>query len=435
MSASEVNAILDDAASAYREWSAAGLAARLKCLERAARILRERSSEWAELMAREMGKPVRQGRAEADKCALACDYYVAKAASLLADEEADAGGARAFVRYQPLGVILAVMPWNFPFWQLFRAAAPALAAGNAMLLKHSSNVSGCAIAIESILHEAGVPRRVFRALLIESSRVEALIAHPNIAGVTLTGSEGAGRSVGAAAGKALKPSVLELGGSDPFIVLEDADPKTVARQAAAARTINSGQSCIAAKRFFAVDAIYDAFSAAFHYEMRTLRLGDPLDEATDIGPQARTELRDELHTQVERSVAAGARLTLGGTKPERTGAWYPATILEDVQPGMPAFDEELFGPAAALTRVSDANEAVRLANTSRFGLGASIWTANVHAAQSIIDALECGMVFVNEIVKSDPRLPFGGIKNSGYGRELAAVGIRSFVNAKTVWTK
>jgi succinate-semialdehyde dehydrogenase/glutarate-semialdehyde dehydrogenase len=431
----EVGAIIAAAHGAQREWAAAGFAARASCLRAAAAALRDRKQEWARLMALEMGKPISAGIAEAEKCAWGCEYYADHAEGLLADEVVLTEASRSLVRYQPLGAILAVMPWNFPFWQVFRAAAPALMAGNTMLLKHSSNVTGCALAIERIFHGAGVPQPVFRTLRLESSRVRSAIEHPLVAGVTLTGSEAAGREVGAAAGRCLKPSVLELGGSDPFIVLADADVDATARSAAAARTINSGQSCIAAKRFIVVEQVYSAFVTAFTEAMRAIKVGDPLDHATEVGPQARRELRDDLHRQVTRSVELGARLTLGGTIPERAGAWYPATILEDVAPGMPAHDEEVFGPAAAVIRVDDAVAAVRVANDNRYGLGASVWTRDVTAAEPVINQLEAGMVFVNEMVKSDPRLPFGGVKNSGYGRELAAPGIREFVNAKTIWIR
>jgi succinate-semialdehyde dehydrogenase / glutarate-semialdehyde dehydrogenase len=429
----DVAAIVDAAHRAGREWTAAGFAARARCLKAAAASLRDRKQEWARLMATEMGKPITAGIAEAEKCAWGCEYYADHAEGLLADEVVLTEASRSLVRYQPLGTILAIMPWNFPFWQVFRAAAPALMAGNSMVLKHSSNGTGCALAIERIFHDAGVPPSMFRALRLESSRVGPLIENPLIAGVTLTGSEAAGREVGATAGRCLKPSVLELGGSDPFIVLADADVPSTARSAAAARTINSGQSCIAAKRFIVVEQVYDEFTFAFREAMRAVKVGDPLDAATEVGPQARRELRDDLHQQVTRSIAGGARLTVGGTIPNQPGAWYPVTVLEDVKPGMPAHDEEVFGPVAAVIRAADPMEAVRIANDNRYGLGASVWTRDPVAAESVINQLETGMVFVNEIVKSDPRLPFGGVKNSGYGRELSALGIREFVNAKTIW--
>jgi succinate-semialdehyde dehydrogenase/glutarate-semialdehyde dehydrogenase len=429
----EVAAIVRAAHEAGREWAAAGFAARAACLRAAAAALRDRKQEWARLMAVEMGKPVTAGVGEAEKCAWGCEYYADHAEAFLADEVVLTEASRSLVRYQPLGPILAVMPWNFPFWQVFRAAAPALMAGNTVLLKHSSNVTGCALAIERIFHEAGVPPEAFRSLRLESGRVQRLIEDSLVAGVTLTGSEGAGREVGSTAGRCLKPSVLELGGSDPFLVLADADIAQTARAAASARTINSGQSCIAAKRFIVVEQVYGAFREAFVEAMRAIKVGDPLDPATQVGPQARRELRDDLHSQVTRSIAQGARLVLGGAVPDRPGAWYPATILEDVRPGMAAHDEEVFGPVAAVIRAADPMEALHIANQHGYGLGASVWTRDPAAAEPIVNQLEAGMVFVNEIVKSDPRLPFGGVKNSGYGRELAAVGIREFVNMKTIW--
>jgi len=431
----ELREIVTRAAGQQREWVAAGFSARAKALHAAAGILRKQAKELARLMALEMGKPVTSGVAEAEKCASGCEYYADNAEEFLADEPVESPASRALVRFQPLGTLLAIMPWNFPFWQVFRAAAPSLMAGNAVLLKHSSNVSGCALAIEKVFHDAGVPRDLFRTLLTGSESVPALIENPQVSAVTLTGSEAAGRSVGAAAGKHLKPSVLELGGSDPFIVLADADVARTAQQAAIARTQNSGQSCIAAKRFFVVDGVYDAFTQAFREMMAKLKLGDPLDSATEVGPQARRELRDELHGQVTDSINSGARLTLGGERPESAGAWYPVTILEGVAPGMRAFDEETFGPVAAVIRVKDMKEAAQLANRSSFGLGASIWTRNPENVEGLINDLECGMVFVNDFVRSDPRLPFGGIKNSGYGRELSVQGIRAFTNTKTIWIK
>ncbi|HET8547497.1 MAG TPA: NAD-dependent succinate-semialdehyde dehydrogenase [Bryobacteraceae bacterium] len=431
----ETGNIIRAAHEAAREWAAAGFAARAACLRAAAAALRDRKNEWARLMATEMGKPISAGIAEAEKCAWGCEYYADHAEGLLADEVVLTEASRSLVRYQPLGAILAVMPWNFPFWQVFRAAAPALMAGNAMALKHSSNVTGCALAIERIFHEAGVPTAAFRTLRLESARVRPVIENPLVAGVTLTGSEAAGREVGGTAGRCLKPSVLELGGSDPFIVLADADIEPTARSAAAARTINSGQSCIAAKRFIVVEQVYSAFLSAFTEAMRAITVGDPLDPETQVGPQARRELRDDLHSQVTRSIAQGARLVLGGTIPQGPGAWYPVSILEDVRPGMSAHDEEVFGPVAAVIRAADPMEAVHIANQNVYGLGASVWTRDAAAAEPVINQLEAGMVFVNEIVKSDPRLPFGGVKNSGYGRELAALGIREFVNAKTIWIR
>jgi succinate-semialdehyde dehydrogenase/glutarate-semialdehyde dehydrogenase len=337
------------------------------------------------------------------------------------------------VRFDPLGPVLAVMPWNFPFWQVFRFAAPALMAGNVGILKHASNVPRAALQIEEVFREAGFPRGVFSTAVVGSSAVASLIADPRIVAVTLTGSEGAGRQIAERSGRELKKTVLELGGSDPFIVLADADLTAAAKSAADARLINSGQSCIAAKRFIVVNAVADAFVERFLRELSARRVGDPLDRATQVGPQAREDLRDSLHGQVEESVKRGARLLLGGEIPTGKGAFYPATLLTAVEQGMPAFDEETFGPVAAVIRAKDETDAVRLANDSTLGLGASLWTRDRERAERLATAIEAGSVFVNGVVKSDPRLPFGGIKRSGYGRELSEYGIREFVNIKSVW--
>jgi succinate-semialdehyde dehydrogenase/glutarate-semialdehyde dehydrogenase len=431
----QVDEAIRSVAARQPAWAAASFETRAAVLTRAAALLRQRAPELARLMALEMGKPIAQGRAEAAKCAWAAEYFAEHARRLLADEVIATDAGRSFVRCEPLGVVLAVMPWNFPFWQVFRFAAPALMAGNAALLKHASNVTGCALAIENLLRDAGLPEDLFRALLIPARAVERVIANPLVAAVTLTGSEEAGRSVGSAAGRALKPSVLELGGSDPFVILADADLGEAARVGALARTQNSGQSCIAAKRFIVVEEAFDAFLERFLGEMRAIVVGDPLDESTQVGPLARCDLRDALHDQVQRSIAMGARVALGGVIPDGPGAFYPVTVLTDVVPGMPAFDEEIFGPVAAVIRARDIDDAVRLANTSRFGLGASVWTGDPALAEALVGRIEAGTVFVNGLVKSDPRLPFGGIKASGYGRELAAQGIREFVNLKTVWMR
>ncbi|MCA9226569.1 MAG: aldehyde dehydrogenase family protein, partial [Planctomycetales bacterium] len=342
-------------------------------------------------------------------------------------------GARTYLRYDPIGPVLAVMPWNFPLWQVFRFAAPTLLAGNVALLKHASNVSGCALAIERIFRLAEFPPSTFTTLLIGSNEVADVIAHPAVRAVTLTGSDAAGRSVSRVAGEHLKKTVLELGGSDPFIVLADADVESTARAAAQARTLNSGQSCIAAKRFIVHESIAAAFAEAMVAEMRKLRVGDPLDSATDVGPLARADLRDDLHDQVERSVQAGAKLLTGGRAIESPGFFYEPAVLDRVTMGMAAFDEETFGPVAAIIRASDDDEAIELANRSAFGLGASVWSRDVEHAERLTPRIDSGMVFVNEIVKSDPRLPFGGVKDSGYGRELSNIGIREFTNVKTVW--
>lgn len=436
MNSEQVREILRKAGQAQRNWARTAFSERAVCLRRVADLLKSRSGEWARLMALEMGKPLAQGKAEAEKCATGCEFYADNAERFL-DDEAVQGtpAARAFVRYQPIGTILAIMPWNFPFWQLFRAAAPALMAGNAVLLKHSSNVSGCALAIEQIIRDAGVPEGLFRTLLIGAQAAENLVADDAIAGVTLTGSERAGRVIGSAAGRALKPSVLELGGSDPFVVLPDADLDRTSEQAAQARCQNSGQSCIASKRFIVTEPIYDRFLERFIASMSALKMGDPLEDGVYVGPQARSELRDELHKQVEQSVAAGASVALGGTKSDQAGAWYPPSILTGVKPGMPAYDEELFGPVAAVIRAKDADDALRIANDTKFGLGASVWTSNPDGTQELIDGIAAGLVFVNDYERSDARLPFGGVKSSGYGRELSHHGIHEWVNAKTVWIR
>jgi succinate-semialdehyde dehydrogenase/glutarate-semialdehyde dehydrogenase len=429
----ELDSALDAARGAWPAWRDTTIAARADLMRRAARVLREMRDEYAQVMAFEMGKPISGGRAEIDKCALCCDYYADAAASHLAPEIIKTDASKSYVRYDPLGPVLAVMPWNFPFWQVFRFAAPSLMAGNVGLLKHASNVTGCALAIEHVFTRAGFPAGAFRTLLVGVPRIEAIISDDRVAAVTLTGSERAGIAVGSQAGRALKPSVLELGGSDPFIVLDGADVTIAARVGAQARTINSGQSCIAAKRFIVVDKVADLFTKAFAEHMGALRMGDPLNEETEVGPQARADLRDELHEQVRKSVAAGARAILGGEPAKGRGYFYPPTVLTDVAAGMPAYEEELFGPVASVIRVRDVDEAVRVANDSRFGLGSSVWTRDIKLAEQIAVRLEAGSVFVNSLVRSDPRLPFGGIKKSGYGRELSRHGIQEFVNAKTVW--
>lgn len=424
--------ILRDAEVAFAQWRRRPLADRAAVLRRAAERLREGRTAYARRMALEMGKPLAEGEAEAEKCAFVCDYYADNAADYLAPKARLLGDASAYVRLDPLGSLLAIMPWNFPFWQVFRFAAPALVAGNTVVLKHAPNVTRCALLIETLLGEAGAPPGVFQVAVLRNESVAKVIADPRIRGVTLTGSDRAGRQVAALAGRHLKKTVLELGGSDAFIVLEDADLAAAATSAADARLVNSGQSCIAAKRFIVVDAVADRFLERFVAEMSGRILGDPLSRSTRIGPQARHDLRANLHRQVQDSLRAGARLDLGGTLPEGPGAFYPPTVLTGVRPGMPAFDEEVFGPVAAVTRVREENEAVRLANASAYGLGAAVWTGDRPRAERIAAELEVGCVFVNGLVKSDPRLPFGGVKDSGYGRELSEYGPRQFVNIKTV---
>jgi succinate-semialdehyde dehydrogenase/glutarate-semialdehyde dehydrogenase len=430
----QVDAIVGSVHAAWQAWRRRPFTERAAPMRRAAGILRNEANDFAALMAREMGKPVRDGAAEAKKCATACDYFAEHAERFLADLPVQTEARASFVAFKPLGVVLAVMPWNFPFWQVFRFAAPGLMAGNAGLLKHASNVPGCALAIEGVFRRAGFPENLFRTLLIGSGQVDAVIAHPKVAAVTLTGSGPAGRAVAAKAGSVLKKTVLELGGSDPYLVLEDADLDVAADVCTKARLVNSGQSCIAGKRFLVVEAVRAAFLERFVARMRASKMGDPIDPSTEIGPQARVDLRDTLQRQVDESVAAGARCLLGGTIPDRPGAWYPPTVLTDVRPGMPAFDEEVFGPVAAVVAVHDEADAIRLANQSEFGLGGGVITRDVERGKRIAaESIESGAVFVNDAVRSDPRLPFGGVKESGYGRELSDFGIREFVNIKSVY--
>src|SRR5216117_614929 len=425
--------VLAHAWQAFLGWRARTFAERAARLREVARVLRAKKMEYARLMAREMGKPVAQGDAEVEKCAWGCEYYAEHAARFLAPQPRETDAARSYVRFDPLGPVLAVMPWNFPFWQVFRFAAPALMAGNAGILKHASNVPRTALAIEKTFRVAGFPDGLFATALIESAPVAGLIADPRIVAVTLTGSERAGIAVAGQAGRELKKTVLELGGSDPFVVLADADLAAAARAAADARLVNSGQSCIAAKRFIVVEPVADAFVERFVRELGSRRVGDPLDRATQVGPLARADLREALHRQVQESVKRGAKLLLGGAIPDGKGAFYPPTLLAAVESGMPAFDEETFGPVAAVIRAKDEADAIRLAKDSTFGLGASLWTRDRERAERLAAQIEAGVVFVNGIVKSDPRLPFGGIKRSGYGRELSEYGIREFVNIKSVW--
>jgi len=432
-SGQEVERILAAAHAAFLEWRTVPFGARAQRMRDAAQILRTRKAEYARTMTLEMGKPIVQAEAEVEKCAGACEYYAEHAEALLAEQPRETDAARSYVRFDPLGPVLAVMPWNFPFWQVFRFAAPALMAGNAGILKHASNVPRCALAIEEVFREAGFPRGLFSTVLVGPSAVAALIADPRIVAVTLTGSDRAGSKVAEQAGRELKKTVLELGGSDPFIVLADADLATAARTAAEARLVNSGQSCIAAKRFIVVEPVAEHFLERFLHELSSRRMGDPLARETQVGPQARVDLRDSLHQQVEESVKRGAKRLLGGEIPAGKGAFYPPTLLAAVNKGMPAFDEETFGPVAAVIRAKDEADAVRLANDSAFGLGASLWTQDRARAERVVAEIEAGAVFVNGLVKSDPRLPFGGIKRSGYGRELSEYGIREFVNIKSVW--
>lgn len=420
---------------AWKTWRKASFAERATPMKKVAAILRERKDALARLMALEMGKPLKQGIAEVEKCALGCEYYADHAETHLAPEIIKTDASKSYVAFDPLGVVLAVMPWNFPFWQVFRFAAPALMAGNTGVLKHASNVPGCALAIEEVFTQAGFPRGVFRTLLIGSKQVKAVIEHPLVRAVTLTGSTPAGKAVAAQAGAVIKKTVLELGGSDAYIVLEDADLDHAVNTCTTSRLINSGQSCVNAKRFVIVQPLLAAFTERLVASMRTKKMGDPLAEGTDIGPQARQDLRDDLHKQVLESVAKGATLLLGGELPPGKGSFYPPTVLTDVKPGMPAYDEELFGPVAAIIAARDEADAVRIANDSVFGLGAAVFTKDLARGERIARELEAGCTFVNTLVASDPRLPFGGIKDAGYGRELGRYGIREFMNVKTVYVK
>jgi succinate-semialdehyde dehydrogenase/glutarate-semialdehyde dehydrogenase len=434
LSPADAAARLELAHAAWPSWRRLPFAARVNVLLAAAAALRARAPQLARLAVLEMGKPIAQAAAEVEKCAWVCEWYAEHGERLLADEAIATDASRSYTHCEPLGVLLAVMPWNFPFWQVFRAAAPALVAGNVVALKHAANVPGVACAIEALWRDAGAPAGVFTTLLVPSAQVGALVGHPAVACVTLTGGEAAGIAVGERAGGALKKMVLELGGSDPFVVLADADFEAVATLAALARVQNNGQSCIAAKRFIVVgDA--DGFAVHLAARMRSLVIGDPLDPATQVGPLARPDLVDELHAQVQHSLAAGARLLAGGMRPSGAGAFYPPTVLADVEPGMAAFDEETFGPLAPVIRARDEGHAIELANRSRFGLGASVWTRDAARGEALAREIEAGAVFVNGTVKSDPRLPFGGIKRSGHGRELGAAGIREFVSLKTVWVR
>ncbi|MGZ2412376.1 succinate-semialdehyde dehydrogenase / glutarate-semialdehyde dehydrogenase [Sphingomonas sp. F9_3S_D5_B_2] len=421
------------ARSAFAKWWRTSFAERAQVVRKAAEILRARQDEFARLMTEEMGKTVDDGRAEVEKCAFHCDWFADHAADYLAPQPVNLDGPEAFVTFNPIGVVLAVMPWNFPFWQVFRFAAPALMAGNGALLKHASNVPGCALAIEDVLHQAGVPHDLFRTLLLPSKDVEALIKDDNIAAVTLTGSVAAGKSVATAAGSVLKKCVLELGGADAYLVLEDAGVAAAAKVCATARMVNGGQSCIAGKRFIVVRDVLEDFEQAIVDEMRAYKIGDPAQHGTRLGPMQSIQARDEIHRQVTDSVRAGARLLLGGQVPDRAGAWYPATVLSNVRPGQPAHDEEVFGPVAAIIAAEDEADAIRIANASEFGLGSGVLTGDLDRGRRIAEEeLEAGMSFVNENVRSDPRMPFGGVKHSGYGRECADYGIREFVNIKSV---
>jgi succinate-semialdehyde dehydrogenase/glutarate-semialdehyde dehydrogenase len=436
MTPQEVGAIVEHTHSAFLKWRTTSFQERAVLLKRAARVLMEHADEYEMLMTLEMGKLLRDARAEAEKCAWACDYYADNAERFLEREIVVTDASKSFVTFNPLGIVLAVMPWNFPFWQVFRFAAPALMAGNAGLLKHASNVPGCALAIEDVFRQAGFPDNIFRTLLVGSGQVNAVIENPLVKAATLTGSTPAGRSVAGTAGRSLKKTVLELGGSDPYVILEDADIEAAVTTCVTSRLMNTGQSCIAAKRFVVVDEVRTRFEELYVQQMKAQKIGDPLEDGITIGPLARHDLRDELHEQVKGSIDGGAKCLLGGQIPDGPGAFYPPTVLTDVKKGVPAYDDEMFGPVASILPVKDETEAIQVANDSVFGLGAAVFTRDNSRGERIAaEELEAGCCFVNAFVKSDPRLPFGGVKESGYGRELSHYGIKEFVNIKTLYLK
>ena len=429
----QVDEALAQAHAAYQTWRSTSFAERAAAVRGLAATLRDRKAKLARLITTEMGKPITESEAEIEKCAWNCEYYADNGERFLANEAIATNARESYVQFTPLGVVLAIMPWNFPFWQVLRFAAPAMMAGNAAVLKHASNVPGCGLAIEDLFRAGGFPDGILRTVLVPGATAEQIIADPRVRAVTLTGSDIAGARVAAAAGHALKKLVLELGGSDPYIVLADADLDAAATVAAKARNINAGQSCIAAKRFIVVEDVADAFEARFKAAVEALKIGDPLDPATQIGPMARGDLRDALQNQVQRSVAMGAQVLTGGAPREGKGYYYPPTILTHVTPEMPVFREETFGPVAAVIRARDEDAALALANDTVYGLGSNLWTADMDRARTLARRIEAGAVFINGMVASDPRLPFGGVKRSGYGRELSAFGIREFVNIQTVW--
>lgn len=433
MDTQQLDEIVQNASIAQEQWRDHTFHDRASFLQNVADLLKENKAEYAELMTREMGKPIAQAESEIEKCAWVCNYYAENGADFLADEHIETDAQKSYVTYNPLGVVLAIMPWNFPFWQVFRFAAPALMAGNGAVLKHAANVTGCALAIEELLDEAGIPESLFKTVVADNDQTQELIKHPEIAAVTLTGSVRAGKAVASTAGSELKKSVLELGGSDPYVVLADADIEAAAETCVTSRLLNNGQSCIAAKRWILVEDIYEEFLEKVKERMESQEMGDPFDRNIDIGPIARDDLREKLHEQVSESIDAGAECILGGKIPDRKGYFYPPTILTNVTKGMPAYEEELFGPVASVIKVTDEDEALEVANDTDFGLGAAVFSENIKKAEDIAaNKLRAGNCFINDFVKSDPRLPFGGIKKSGFGRELSHFGIKEFVNIKTV---
>ncbi len=433
----EIDTIIEKNSTVFKTWKKTSFSERAVYLKKVAQVLRTKSEGLAFNITLEMGKSIVEARAEIEKCAWVCEYYADNAEDFLKKEPIASDYSESYVSFHPMGSILGIMPWNFPFWQVFRFAAPALMAGNTVVLKHSSNVPGCALAIEKLFEEAGVPENVFNVLLVTNRKVEKIILDKRIKGIALTGSARVGKEVAAIAGKKLKKCVLELGGSDPYLILEDADVEKAVELCVEGRLVNAGQSCIGAKRFIVVDSVYDAFESAFVAKMRAVKMGDPFDESNQIGPLARSNQREDLHMQVMNSVDKGAKLLCGGFIPEdMQGSYYPGTVLSDVQAGMAAYQEELFGPVAALIKVKDEAEAIQVANDTNYGLGAGVFTKDVERGRRIADeCLEAGCCFVNDYVKSDPRLPFGGIKNSGFGRELSHYGIKEFMNIKTIAIK
>ena len=429
----QLKSIIEDADAMFQNWRKTSMNERAIKMKKVGRILLKNKKVYAELITLEMGKPISEAISEIEKCAKVCGYYAEHATKFLKNKTIKTEAQNSFVTYQPLGVILAVMPWNFPFWQVFRFAAPTLMAGNTAILKHASNVSGCALTIQEILEEAGFPARVFNTVLTPSKNVQAIIENPLVKAVSLTGSGPAGSSVAATAGKQLKKSLLELGGNDAYLVLEDADLQLAVQKSVASRILNAGQSCIGAKRIIVVEEVYEQFLKLMKTELRQYKIGDPRKKETKIGPMARMDLRDEVHEQVMKSMKAGAELVLGGKVPNRKGAFYPVTLLSKVKSGMPAFDDEIFGPVVSLILAKDTDEAIAMANDSNFGLGAAIFSKDIKSAQRIAaEQIEAGAVAINDFVRSDPRLPFGGVKQSGFGRELSHEGILEFVNVKTV---
>jgi succinate-semialdehyde dehydrogenase/glutarate-semialdehyde dehydrogenase len=437
-SAAELDEIVRRAEQTFQSWKKVPIAERAYLLRKAAEVLLKNVEHYAECITREMGKPITQSRAEVEKCATNCTYFADHAEQFLQAEQVATEARKSYIAFEPLGVVLAIMPWNFPFWQVFRCAAPILAAGNTLMLKHAPTTTGCALAVQEVFREAGFPEGAYQTLLISApnvpERISTLIEHPSVKAVTLTGSTNAGKFVAAKAGAALKKSVLELGGSDPYLILEDANLELAVETCVSSRCINTGQSCIAAKRFIVVEKVRKEFEEAFVEKMRAKRIGNPLGDV-DLGPLARNDLRHTLHRQVEASVSKGAKLLLGGVYPEGRGFFYPPTVLSGISKGMPAYHEELFGPVAAIIAAKNEAEAIALANDTCYGLGAAIFTSDLERGERIAREIEAGNCFINAMVRSDPRLPFGGIKNSGYGRELSRIGMHEFVNVKTVFVR